>query len=112
MLGKLNKGEAEGSLYTLQRFLDRSRWRRYWDDCQRFNPRSVKSALGTRAATISVTFQAGQNVAAIKYVEPFLSAPDWWTWAYPGDGSRMGLNIVLGAHQSPLGRDHVAPGAA
>ncbi len=96
MLGKLNKGEAEGSLYTLQLFLDRSRWRRYWDYCQRFNPPLGEVGAWYKNSYNFGTFQSGQNVACLKYVEPFLSAPDWWTWAYPGDGSRMGLNIVLG----------------
>jgi hypothetical protein len=41
-------------------------------------------------------FMGGQVVADIKYVEPLKSAPDWWTWAVSGPGSRRGLNRLLG----------------
>jgi hypothetical protein len=42
------------------------------------------------------TFMAGQVIADLKYVEPLLSAKDWYTWAAPGPGSKRGLNRVLG----------------
>lgn len=42
------------------------------------------------------TFMVGQIVADIKFVEPLLSADDWWTWVVSGPGSRRGLNRVLG----------------
>lgn len=42
------------------------------------------------------TFMVGQIVADVKFVEPLLSAPDWYTWAVSGPGSRRGLNRVLG----------------
>ncbi len=42
------------------------------------------------------SFLAGQVVADLKYVEPLKHAPDWWTWAAPGPGSKRGLNRVLG----------------
>jgi hypothetical protein len=41
-------------------------------------------------------FMSAQVVADTKYVEPLRSAPDWWTWAASGPGSRAGLNRVLG----------------
>ena len=94
MLGKLTK--EEGCLYTIDRFLKESGWRRYWDYCQRFKPPLAEVGAWYENRYNFGTFHAGQNVACLKYVEPFLSAPDWWTWAYSGDGSRMGLNIVLG----------------
>jgi alpha-glutamyl/putrescinyl thymine pyrophosphorylase clade 1 len=93
---KFEDGVAEGPLYTLQRFLDQSAWRRYWNYCQRFKPPLAEVGAWYKNSYNFGTFQAGQNVACLKYAEPFLSAPDWSTWAYSGDGSRMGLNIVLG----------------
>ncbi len=41
-------------------------------------------------------FIAAQVIADLKYVEPLRSAPDWWTWAASGPGSRRGLNRLLG----------------
>lgn len=41
-------------------------------------------------------FMAGQVIADMK-MTPFLSdAPDWWTWAVSGPGSRRGLNLIYG----------------
>jgi hypothetical protein len=96
MRGKLTK--EEGCLYTIDGFLKGSGWRRRWDYWQRSYPTPPLAEVGAwykRSCNFG-HFQSGQNVAAIKYVEPFLSAPDWWTWAYPGDGSKLGLNVVLG----------------
>jgi 5-hmdU DNA kinase, helical domain len=39
-------------------------------------------------------FMAGQIIADLKYVAPLRHAPDWWTWAVSGPGSRRGLNWV------------------
>ena len=94
MLGKLTK--EEGSLYTIERFLKESGWRRCWDRWEKSPPPLAEVGAWYRDRYNFGPFQAGQNVASLKYVEPFLSAPDWSTWAYSGDGSRMGLNIVMG----------------
>jgi hypothetical protein len=94
MLGKLDK--VEGCLYTIQGFLDRSRWRRTWSQWMA-EPPSLSEVGAWFAQNYNFgTFQAGQNVACLKYVEPFRSAPDWHRWAYSGDGSRRGLNRLLG----------------
>lgn len=42
------------------------------------------------------SFMAGQVIADLKYVDPVLeNAPDWWTWAPLGPGSKRGLNRVF-----------------
>ena len=37
-------------------------------------------------------FIAAQVVADVKYTPLLQDAPDWWTWAVPGPGSRRGIN--------------------
>jgi alpha-glutamyl/putrescinyl thymine pyrophosphorylase clade 1 len=42
------------------------------------------------------SFLAGQVVCDTKYTKALEKAPDWWTWACSGPGSKRGLNRVLG----------------
>jgi len=46
------------------------------------------------------SFLAAQVVADLKYARPYVSAPDWGTFAAPGPGSKRGLNRV---YERPLG---------
>jgi alpha-glutamyl/putrescinyl thymine pyrophosphorylase clade 1 len=96
LYGKFREGEADGSLYSIQGFLDHSGWRRRWDYWQKSNPTLGEVGAWYENGYNFGYFQAGQNVAVIKYVEPFLSAPDWKTFAFSGPGSRKGLNIAMG----------------
>lgn len=41
-------------------------------------------------------FMVAQIIADYKYADPFRNAPDWYTFAASGPGSRRGLNRVLG----------------
>lgn len=40
------------------------------------------------------SFLASQVIADLKYAAPYHEAPDWWTFATSGPGSRRGLNRV------------------
>ena len=41
------------------------------------------------------SFMAGQVIADLKFTPRWKDAPDWWTFAVSGPGSRRGLNVVL-----------------
>ncbi len=41
-------------------------------------------------------FMSAQIIADLKYVAPLKVAPDWWTFAKSGPGSRRGLNRMMG----------------
>jgi len=49
------------------------------------------------------SFLAGQIIADLKYAEPYLSVPDWWTFAASGPGSRRGMNRI---HNKPVNRSY------
>jgi len=40
------------------------------------------------------SFMAGQVIADTKYTDLLQDAPDWWTWAAAGPGSKRGMNRV------------------
>lgn len=42
------------------------------------------------------SFMAAQVIADLKYTPSLEAAPDWWTWAALGPGSKRGLNRVYG----------------
>src|SRR4029077_11612575 len=41
-------------------------------------------------------FMTGQILADLKFTSLLRDAPDWWTYALSGPGSRAGLNLMLG----------------
>lgn len=47
------------------------------------------------------SFMAAQVVADVKYLEPYKSAADWYTFAASGPGSRRGLNRI---YNHPVGK--------
>jgi hypothetical protein len=45
------------------------------------------------------SFMAAQVVADLKHTEYLKDAPDWWTWAAIGPGSKRGLNWYFDGDQ-------------
>jgi hypothetical protein len=52
------------------------------------------------------SFMAAQVIADLKYAQ-LKKAPDWWTWAASGPGSRRGLNRVCGVDKDKSWREDV-----
>lgn len=71
-----------------------------WEAREKLRPTKKSTLDSTHAALMAFdglgSFLAAQVVADLKYVKPLWDAPDWWTWAASGPGSRRGLNRVLG----------------
>lgn len=70
-----------------------------WERRDYYRPRP-SDTLGSFATRLSAGpymggFYSGQVVADLKYVQ-FTGAPDWWTFAVSGPGSRRGLDRVMG----------------
>jgi len=70
-----------------------------WEKRNHYRPRPTDT-LASFAARLSNApymggFYAGQVVADLKYAQ-LKDAPDWWTFAVSGPGSRRGLDRVMG----------------
>jgi hypothetical protein len=77
-------------------WLDGSDWRwRYerWIDSP---PPLARTHAWFRASYRFGDFTAAQFLAVLKHAPPFDQASDWWAWAAPGPGSKLGLNLALG----------------
>lgn len=64
-----------------------------WGDC-------ATAAYQLQAIEGISTFMAGQVVADLKNTHgfPLVVAPDWWTFALPGPGSKRGMEWLMGEH--------------
>lgn len=71
-----------------------------WNDRERIRPRkgdTLQSFFSRLSKYNGMgSFMAGQVIADTKYAGELFKAPDWWTWAASGPGSRRGLNRVMG----------------
>lgn len=71
-----------------------------WERRKELRPRPLDSlaSFASRLCTIHGVsgFMAGQVIADMKYTPQLAGAPDWWTWAASGPGSRRGLNRMVG----------------
>jgi alpha-glutamyl/putrescinyl thymine pyrophosphorylase clade 1 len=77
-------------------WLDGSDWRwRYerWSDSP---PLLARTHAWFRTSYRFGDFTAAQFIAVLKHAAPLDQAPDWWAWAAPGPGSKLGLNLALG----------------
>lgn len=71
-----------------------------WDNRKKLRPKPGTTLEEFARPIINTknqgTFMVGQIVADAKYADHnLLKAPDWWTWAVSGPGSRRGLNRVM-----------------
>lgn len=72
-----------------------------WHDRKRIEATLTRNSLAeAHAALVPLpgwgSFTAAQVVADLKYTRYLKTAPDWWTWAASGPGSRRGLNLLCG----------------
>jgi hypothetical protein len=64
-------------------------------------PDATLQAVWTKLRAIDglgAGFLAAQVVADLKYTPILEDAPDWWSWAVPGPGSRRGINRYFNEH--------------
>ena len=81
-----------------------------WDARERLRPRVGDTLCGFHVVLGQMqgfgSFMTAQVIADVKYHAPLSEAPDWWTFAASGPGSRRGLNYVLGrSRESPWVED-------
>lgn len=53
------------------------------------------------------SFLSAQVIADLKHTKFLAGAPDWWTWAASGPGSRKGLNVVFGRREDAPWKEEV-----
>jgi hypothetical protein len=87
----------EGVLRQFLHWAARHRWRRQVE-LWRERPPALAAAFAwtVENAPGLGDFMGAQIVADLKQTGALSGAPDWWTWAVSGPGSRRGLNRLLG----------------
>lgn len=71
-----------------------------WQNKKEVRPRKGESLASFHARLMQFdgmgSFMAAQVIADTKYTQSLNLAPDWWSWAASGPGSRRGFNHVMG----------------
>jgi hypothetical protein len=81
-----------------------------WANRAKFVPRVGDTLAGYYARLAAVpymgSFTTAQVIADLKHEAPLAGAPDWWTFAASGPGSRRGLNRVCGRPVNAPWQEH------
>lgn len=91
---------TQGNAMDKNRFIAEGVLQPLWDNRAALRPKEGDTLASFAQRIINVKnqgrFMVGQIVADVKYADPILlNAPDWFSWAVSGPGSRRGLNRVL-----------------